>query len=47
VPIFIDRGAPVIERPLPNVELIDLAPGLWIWRLCTPPGIRTWTGSRW
>jgi hypothetical protein len=24
------------ERMLPNVEVIDLAPGLWIWRLEHP-----------
>ena len=29
-------SAPVTERRSPNVEVIDLAPGLWIWRLEHP-----------
>src|SRR5260370_30461429 len=31
-----DPPRPMTERMLPNVEVIDLAPGLWIWRLEHP-----------
>src|SRR5258708_3826203 len=31
-----DPPKPMTERMLPNVEVIDLAPGLWIWRLEHP-----------
>src|SRR5580704_16113184 len=31
-----DHPRPMTERMLPNVEVIDLAPGLWIWRLEHP-----------
>src|SRR5258708_15406061 len=31
-----DPPRPMTERMLPNVEVIDLAPGPWIWRLEHP-----------
>src|SRR5215472_12050398 len=31
-----DHPRPMTERTSPNVEVIDLAPGLWIWRLEHP-----------
>src|SRR5882724_11543035 len=31
-----DHHRPMTERMLPDVEVIDLAPGLWIWRLEHP-----------
>src|SRR5215472_19139311 len=36
--ILLDRATilHMSERPSPNVEVIDLAPGLWIWRLEHP-----------
>src|SRR5258708_12673149 len=31
-----DPPRPMTERMLPNVEVIDITPGLWIWRLEHP-----------
>ena len=31
-----DHPGPMTERMSPSVEVIDLAPGLWIWRLEHP-----------